>query len=182
MSHQEIITFWFQELSPKEQFSGGQEVDTLIKERFFDIHKSAVRDELSPWRETAEGSLAEVIILDQFSRNIYRGQAEAFAADSKALALAQEAIAKGFDQELPPEKRLFLYMPFMHSESKTVHAMALELFARLGNESSLQFEKIHKDIIDRFGRYPHRNEQLGRETTKEEQIYLQEESESFFKS
>ncbi|HBU89061.1 MAG TPA: DUF924 domain-containing protein, partial [Acinetobacter sp.] len=108
--------------------------------------------ELWSWRKTAEGRLAEIIVLDQFSRNIYRDQPESFAYDSLALALAQETISLQLDAQLNPEQRSFLYMPFMHSESKLIHEFALKLFQRLGNEINLSFEKKHKVIIDRFGR------------------------------
>ncbi|MFI7918815.1 DUF924 family protein, partial [Acinetobacter baumannii] len=114
------------------------------------------------WRKTPEGRLAEIIVLDQFSRNIYRDQPESFAYDGLALALSQEAISLQLDAQLNPEQRSFLYMPFMHSESKLIHEFALKLFQRLGNEINLSFEKKHKVIIDRFGRYPHRNAILGR--------------------
>ena len=123
--------------------------------------------------------MAEIIVLDQFSRNIYRDQAQAFAYDSLALALAQEAISLQLDAQLSPEQRSFLYMPFMHSESKLMHEYALKLFQRLGNEINLSFEKKHKIIIDRFGRYPHRNEILGRTSTAEELEFLTQPNSSF---
>ncbi len=182
MNYQEILDFWFNELTHEERFNGGEKVDTLVRNRFSKDHKAATQNEFFEWRKTAEGSLAEIILLDQFSRNIYRGQSEAFAFDGQALALAQEAIAKGFDNALNPDQRLFLYLPFMHSESRIIHEVALGLFEALGNQDSLQFERIHKEIIDRFGRYPHRNKQLGRESTQEEIEYLANESHSFFKS
>lgn len=182
MEYTTVLKFWFEELTGEEQFGGGEELDRKIAERFSDMHAAAIANELWQWRATPEGSLAEIIILDQFSRNIYRGKGEAFAADAQAVALAQIAVEKGFDQSLSEDKRLFLYMPFMHSESKVIHKTALELFEALGNEESLKYEKIHKEIIDRFGRYPHRNQQLGREHTEEEKAYLEDTSHSFFKS
>ncbi|EAO7613966.1 DUF924 domain-containing protein, partial [Salmonella enterica] len=131
------------------------------------------------WRKTAEGRLAEIIVLDQFSRNLFRDSPQAFAQDSLALALAQEAISLNLDQQLSPEQRAFLYMPFMHSESKLIHEFALKLFQRLGNPTNLEFEKKHKVIIDRFGRYPHRNQILGRESTDEELTFLTQPDSSF---
>jgi len=128
---------------------------------------------------SAEGRLAEIIVLDQFSRNIYRGTARAFAQDSLALALAQEAISQDLDKQLSPEQRSFLYMPFMHSESKLIHEFALKLFQRLGNQANLEYEIKHKIIIDRFGRYPHRNQILGRESTEEELSFLTQPDSSF---
>lgn len=135
--------------------------------------------ELWTWRATAEGRLAEIIVLDQFSRNLYRDHAESFAQDALALALAQEAIQLNLDQQLSPEQRSFLYMPFMHSESKIIHIQALQLFEELGNPLNLDFEKKHKVIIDRFGRYPHRNQILGRSSTAEEIEFLKQPNSHF---
>ena len=129
--------------------------------------------------QTPEGRLAEIIVLDQFSRNLYRDQPHAFAYDNMALILAQEAISLQLDAQLSPEQRAFLYMPFMHSESKLIHEFALKLFQRLGNEINLNFEKKHKVIIDRFGRYPHRNALLGRVSTPEELAFLTQPNSSF---
>ena len=142
-------------------------------------HQQAAQAELWGWRKTAEGRLAEIIVLDQFSRNLFRDSPQAFAQDSLALALAQEAISLNLDQQLSPEQRAFLYMPFMHSESKLIHEFALKLFQRLGNPTNLEFEKKHKVIIDRFGRYPHRNQILGRESTDEELTFLTQPDSSF---
>ena len=143
------------------------------------IHHQAIQAELWSWRKTAEGRLAEIIVLDQFSRNLYRDQPQAFAHDSMALMLAQEAISLQLDAQLSPDHRSFLYMPFMHSESKLIHEFALKLFQRLGNEINLSFEKKHKLIIDRFGRYPHRNAILGRSSTAEELEFLTQPNSSF---
>jgi len=179
MDYTEIIEFWFTELKPKDHFIQSDEVDERIAD-FIEVHASAKAGETEPWRETALGALAEIIVLDQFSRNLFRGSAGSFAQDTLALELAQQAVSKGYDQELLPEQRMFMYMPYMHSESKEVHAQAVPLFESLGNKDTLKYEHIHKDIIDRFGRYPHRNEVLGRESTDEEVKYLAENSESFF--
>ncbi|EWH08044.1 hypothetical protein DS2_19376, partial [Catenovulum agarivorans DS-2] len=129
--------------------------------------------------QQALGSLAEIIILDQFSRNIYRDQPEAFASDAMALALAQFAISQQFDQQLLPIQQAFLYMPFMHSESKLIHVEAVKLFEAAGWTNNLEFELQHKNIIDKFGRYPHRNKILGRQSTKEEIEFLQQPNSSF---
>ena len=182
MQYTDVLDFWFGELTPDDQFSGGARVDALITERFSDVHAAAVAGELADWRENQVGSLAEIIVLDQFSRNIYRGKRAAFAADEIALLLAAQAIEKGFDTALPHDKRLFMYMPYMHSELPQVHEVALKIFTDLGDESALKYEKIHKDIIDRFGRYPHRNKQLGRENTREEEEYLHSTEYGFFNS
>lgn len=178
--HIHVLDFWFKELSEEQWFSGGEAIDVLIAERFADLHQSVAQNECAHWRETAEGALAEILVLDQFSRNIHRGSAAAFACDGQALALAQVAIARGFDRAVE-QGRGFFYMPYMHSESKVIHQTALELFTSLESEEHLKFEIIHKEIIDRFGRYPHRNELLGRMTTPEEAAYLAENEHGFFK-
>lgn len=176
----EVLEFWFGELTKEDWFSGGEEIDTKIRERFAEIHQAVAANEYWKYRTSPESFLAEVIVLDQFSRNMFRNEARAYAYDGQALALAQQAIAAGYDQELPPEQRAFLYLPFMHSESPVIHLEALRLFESLGNEEHLKFEKIHKDIIDRFGRYPHRNGVLGRPSTEEEKEYLASNDEAFF--
>ena len=177
-----VLEFWFNELTPKDWYSGAPEVDAKITERFSDVHAVVAAGEFADEWDSGKAYLAEVIVLDQFSRNMFRDTAEAFAYDEQALALAQEAIAKGLDTEMNEQEKQFLYMPFMHSESREVHEQALALFEALGNEENLKYEKIHKDIVDRFGRYPHRNEQLGRESTEEEKKYLANNHEGFFNS
>lgn len=178
----DVLEFWFEELTSKDWYSGAPKIDEKIKERFSGMHASVAAGEYWKHRVTPDAYLAEVIVLDQFSRNMFRDTPRAFLYDAMALTLAQEAIAKGFDTELKQEERQFIYMPFMHSESRVIHESALVLFESLGNEESLKYEKIHKEIIDRFGRYPHRNEQLGRESTDEEIKYLSNTNESFFNS
>lgn len=170
--YQEIIEFWFNEIDSSKWFIKDTEFDRLIIDRFSEVHTQAVACELVPWRTTALGSLAEVIVLDQFSRNMFRDTPQSFAYDALALALAQSAIEKGFDTELSEEKRPFFYLPFMHSESLVIHTEAERLYAKLGNPSSAEFEHKHKIIIERFGRYPHRNRILGRASTPEEEVFL----------
>lgn len=176
----DVLEFWFEELQPKDWFSGEEEIDIKIKERFASVHTAVAAGEYWKYRTTPDSFLAEIIVLDQFSRNMFRDTPQAFAYDGQALTLAQQAIVAGLDTKLEPEERQFLYMPFMHSESKKVHVDALNLFESLDIEGNLKFEKIHKDIIDRFGRYPHRNKVLQRETTPEEIEYLTNNQESFF--
>ncbi|QOD68570.1 DUF924 domain-containing protein [Vibrio navarrensis] len=135
--YKEIIDFWFNELEPKQWWQKDAVFDSTIKTRFGELHRQARHGELFKWRETALGSLAEIIILDQFSRNIYRDEVDSFACDSMALALAQFAISKGLDVELSINERAFMYMPFMHSESKLIHTQAVKLFEALGVESNL---------------------------------------------
>lgn len=176
---EQIIRFWFEETTPDKWWQKDDYFDAEIKRRFINLHNQAKVGELFTWRDSAEGSLAEIIILDQFSRNIYRDTPEAFGCDSLALVLAQTAIAKRFDEKLPEVQRSFIYLPFMHSESQLIHEQAVKLYTALGNENNLDFELQHKRIIDRFGRYPHRNEILGRKSTPEEVQFLTEPNSSF---
>ncbi len=179
MEAQPILDFWFGELTPKQWFAKSDELDSIIAERFSDTLKAAAKGELWHWRETAHGRLAEVIVLDQFSRNIYRGSPNAFAQDAIALVLAQEAVEKGADKSLSSNEKAFLYMPYMHSESALIHEQAMVLFKQPGLENNYNFEVRHKEIIERFGRYPHRNELLGRESTPEEEGFLKQPGSSF---
>lgn len=177
--YDEILNFWFVESSPRMWWKADSAYDAAIAERFGAVHSAAVLGELYEWRASPGGRLAEIIVLDQFSRNLFRGTAKAFANDPMALALAQEAVAGFQDQGLPSQQRAFLYMPFMHSESRIIHAHAEQLFAALGLDDSYQFELRHKAIIDRFGRYPHRNVALGRESTLEELAFLEQPGSRF---
>jgi len=168
----EILRFWFEEIDPAQWWKKDDEFDKSLIERFSDFHARASRCELFGWREAAQGRLAEIIVLDQFSRNMFRGSPSSFAQDALALALAQEAISIKADKDLSQTERNFLYMPFMHSESLKIHEVAMVLFQNNGIQSSLEFEIKHKEIIERFGRYPHRNQILGRESTAEETEFL----------
>ncbi len=176
---EQILNFWFGEAKPEQHWRADPLFDELVRQRFATVHQAAAQSELSSWRAQAAGRLAEIIVLDQFSRNLYRGTRQAFACDPMALALAQEAVAAGQDQTLPPAQRLFFYMPFEHSESKRVHVQALQLFEDLGLPDYLNYERRHKAIVDRFGRYPHRNEVLGRISTAEELAFLSEPGSRF---
>lgn len=175
----EVLEFWFNELEPKQWFVKDLDLDAMIEARFCFLVEQARAGELFGWRVTPQGRLAEIILIDQFSRNIYRDKPESFSADAVALVLAQEAIAAGADQQLQTKERAFLYMPFMHSESRVIHEQAAVLFDQPGLEYNLEFEYKHKAIVDRFGRYPHRNEILGRSSTAEELEFLQEPGSSF---
>ena len=179
MHYEAIIDFWFKEIEPKFWWKKNSDFDRLIADRFLDIHNAATKCELYVWRAGSLGRLAEVIVLDQFSRNIYRGTPLSFAYDPLALALAQEAINAKANLSLVPDQKAFLYLPFMHSESSAIHEIAMELFKEPGLESNLEFEIRHKAIIDRFGRFPHRNEILGRQSTEDEISFLKEAGSSF---
>lgn len=179
MTPQDILAFWFDEVEPQQHFKKDAAFDALIRERFSEIRRMAAQAELHEWRATPEGRLAEIIVLDQFSRNLFRDDARAFACDGMALVLAQEAVRNGAGKALPPARRAFLYMPYMHSESQRIHAVALRLFDEPGLDKNFEFEKKHKAIIDRFGRFPHRNAALGRESTPEEREFLTQPGSSF---
>jgi len=177
--YQEVLDFWFSELTPKQWFAKSDELDQLCASRFKVTLDAAAASELWMWRSTPDGRLAEIIVLDQFSRNIYRDTPQAFSQDPLALALAQEAVHHGIDKQLNDDQRGFLLMPYMHSESKKVHEEALVLFAQPGLESKYSYEVRHKEIVDRFGRYPHRNKILDRESTDEELAFLEQPGSGF---
>lgn len=179
MNYKQVLDFWFDPENKEFWFSKSDEFDLELEEKFGHTLQQAMQCELWTWRETAEGRLAEIIVLDQFSRNLFRNHPASFAQDPLALSLAQEAVRLDLDQQLAPDQRCFMYMPFMHSESKIIHAQALQLFEALGNPINLDFELKHKTIIDRFGRYPHRNQILERESTPEEVEFLTQPNSSF---
>ena len=174
-----ILAFWFEEVTPEQWYARSDDFDELIRSRFGALRAAAGRCELYGWRATANGRLAEIIVLDQFSRNIYRDDPRAFASDALALALAQTAVAVRADAELATARRAFLYLPYMHSESPAIHAVAVPLFSAPGLEANLKYELKHKAIIDRFGRYPHRNAILGRVSTPDEIEFLKTPGSSF---
>jgi len=174
-----VLKFWFEELEPKQWWIKDVALDSLIIDHFTDVYGQATRCELYPWRVKERGRLAEIIILDQFSRNMFRGSRLSFAFDPMALTLAQEAVSIGADKQLTQIERNFLYMPYMHSESRAIHEVALGLFRNNGIEGSYDYEVKHKDIIERFGRYPHRNAVLGRESTSEELEFLNQPGSGF---
>jgi len=178
-SQQAVLDFWFSELSPADWFRHSDTLDASIASRFAALHARAAAGELWTWRLTPDGRLAEIIVLDQFSRNLFRDDVRAFAQDPMALVLAQEAVALGADQELPVTRRRFVYMPHMHSESLLIHAEAVTLFSHPGLEANLDFEHRHKAIIERFGRYPHRNAVLGRVSTAAETEFLLQPGSAF---
>ena len=167
----DVLAFWFHDHGESDWFAQSDEFDLIIRDRFSDLHADAKSGKLSSWRDTPEGRLAEIIILDQFSRNMFRGMAESFACDNRALELAKQAIKEGDDQKLDYRMRPFIYVPFMHSESPSDHEEAMQLYEALGNEENLKFERLHKDVIERFGRYPHRNKMLGRVSTTAEKNF-----------
>jgi len=174
MTPETILNFWFKALSPEDHFKKSDELDKRITAEFKEIHHKISLGETYMWRSSIQGRLAEIIVLDQFSRNMFRDTKEAFAYDNLALILAQEALIQEDFKHLS-----IIYMPFMHSESVAIHEKAVELFSEPGLENNLDFEHRHFDIIKKFGRYPHRNEILGRVSTPEEIQFLKEPNSSF---
>jgi len=176
MEYKDVINFWFEETTPEQWFIKSEKFDQEICNRFLKTYELAALGKTKVWRDTPEGRLAEIIVLDQFPRNMFRGSPKAFATDPMALTLAQEARRLKEDKKLDGQKRYFMYMPYMHSESTSVHKKAFWLFLSLPLKSWwswIKFEYKHKKIIDRFGRYPHRNDDLGRVSTPEELEFLE---------
>jgi uncharacterized protein (DUF924 family) len=179
MDHGAVLAFWFEEIEPADWWKKDPAFDQRLKDRFGGIHEAAARCELFHWREHPRGRVAEIIVLDQFSRNMYRDHPLSFANDAMALTLAQEAVDRGIDKLLSTDEKAFLYMPYMHSESRKIHEIAVTLFSQPGLEMGLEFEQKHKAIIDRFGRYPHRNKILNRISSEEEVLFLETPDSSF---
>ena len=171
-SPQSIIDFWFSDAVRPLWFKSTAEFDNQLRDRFGVLWQDAATGKLDSWDESAEGALALVILLDQIPLNIYRGKARSFSTEAKAREIAERAINKGWDTTLPDEQKAFLYMPYMHSETLADQDQAVALYQSAGLEYNLKFAQHHQDIIRRFGRFPHRNEILGRESTDAEQAYL----------
>lgn len=176
---QEILDFWFVESGPEKWFVKDEGFDEGIRRRFGSVYRRAYDGEVGEWIESAKGCLALIIVLDQFPRNIFRGDPRAFATDPHARILLQHILDMDYDKELDARQRQFLYMPLQHSEDRQDQELSIELNAALGNGEVLKFAQAHKDIIDRFGRFPHRNAILGRESTSEELVFLAQPGSSF---
>ncbi len=172
----DVLTFWFADEA--RWWKKDPAFDAEITRRFGALHAAIERGEHEAWLGTARGALAYVIVLDQFSRNMFRGDPRAFASDARARAAAKTALEKGFDQELTKHERSFLYMPLMHSEELVDQDQCVELF-RSENPGQLDYAVRHRDIVARFGRFPHRNAILGRASTPEETEFLKQPGSSF---
>lgn len=170
-SPQSVVAFW-QEAGPDKWYRKDDAFDRDIRERFLATHEAAALGKLADWEENSEGALALMILLDQFPRNMFRGSARAFATDPLARAITHRALKKGFDGDVPPDMRGFFYLPFQHSENLADQERSLALYRTLGDEDNMKWADIHADIIRKFGRFPHRNDVLGRQTTDEEQAFL----------
>lgn len=175
----QVLEFWFREIKPGQWWQVDPAFDAQITSRFAGLLQQAIAGELHGWRSRAQGRLAEIIVLDQFSRNIHRGTPRAFAQDAQALALSQEAVNAGALNDLNETERGFLLMPWMHSESRLIHTQAEALFKTHASANTFEFELKHKAIIDRFGRYPHRNAILGRESNAGESEFLKQPGSGF---
>ena len=167
----EIVSFWG-EAGPDKWFEQDEGFDHAIRLRFLPTYEAAANGEFAAWEESVEGALALVLLLDQFPRNMFRGNARAFATDALARAVADRALARGFDQATELAMRPFFYLPFMHSEALIDQERCVRLYEALGDGEQLRYAREHRDIVQRFGRFPHRNRALGRETTPAEQMFL----------
>lgn len=168
----EILNFWFSENIKSYWFNSTPEIDQEIRQKFESVWELAAEGKLDEWRNTADSCLALIIILDQFPLNMYRNQAKSFSTEAKAIEMAEYAVVHKFDQQLSNDKLTFLYMPFMHSENLAHQNRSVTLFEAAKLETNLQFARHHRDIIQRFGRFPHRNAILGRDSTEAEIEYL----------
>jgi Uncharacterized protein conserved in bacteria len=175
-----ILDFWFAPGMEKRWFAADAALDRDLAERFGPDLTEAAGGGLDHWVDTAEGALALVILLDQFPRNLFRGKRQAFAFDGHALAIAEAALLRGHDRGLAPLRRRFLYLPFEHSESLPDQRHCVRLFEQAGDDpEGLDYARRHLEVIERFGRFPHRNEALERETTPEEEEFLKQPGSRF---
>ena len=168
----DVIQFWFEELGPRDWYRVDADVDIGIVTRFGDLYEELKDGVPEFWLDAPHGYLAAIIVLDQFPRNMFRGDEKSFATDALALSLAKRAIDEGADRKLPPPERAFIYLPFQHAEDATDQAQSVALFTALGNPLNLDFALRHQAVIDRFGRFPHRNDVLARSSTPEEREFL----------
>ena len=176
-SYDVVLDFWYKELTPEDHFKKDPDIDALIKERFGKLLQACAQGELHHWRHSPEGAVAEIILLDQITRNIYRDSPLMFSNDALALSIAQLAIQLGYMDKLSEPMRQQVLLPFMHSESLKLHDEALALYRQYKLDDT--WEVKHRDIIVKFGRYPHRNEMLGRMSSPEEHAFLKESGSSF---
>jgi uncharacterized protein (DUF924 family) len=172
MQAREVIDFWFADGMARRWFRSTPALDAEIREHFEGPWREAANGGLDDWAATPEGALALVILLDQFPLNMFRNRPESFATEARALGVSKAAIDRGFDRRLPPDRLAFLYMPLMHSEDLEDQERSVELFEAAGLQDNLRFARHHRDLIRRFGRFPHRNAILGRASTRDELEYL----------
>ncbi len=175
----QVLLFWFETLRPKDWYRSDAGLDDFVREKMGALHDLAVQGALEHWQEAPEGALALIILLDQVPRNIHRGGPRAFASDEKARDVLAHALREGHEKRLTKRKRVFLYLPLMHSEALAEQEQSVALFRALGIENNLDYAVRHHDVIKRFGRFPHRNATLDRESSAEEQEYLDQPGAGF---
>lgn len=175
----DVLDFWFRECTPEQWFTKDDDFDAALRRRFGTLHAEAAAGGLADWEATADGRMALILVLDQMSRNLHRGDARAFAQDAHARAVARQALAAGDHVFAPSERCLFLFLPFEHSEELADQLMSDALFRALGDAGLLDYAEQHRVIIERFGRFPHRNATLGRTSTAEELAFLEQPNSSF---
>lgn len=168
----DILNFWYTPPMSKHWFSATAEIDKSIRTQFMGIWEQAAQGELDDWQDSAEGCLALCIILDQFPLNMFRGEARSFSTEQQAIAICKHAVRMRLDQQLAPDRLMFLYMALMHSEHMADQDESVRLFSAAGLERNIRFAQHHREIVERFGRFPHRNEILGRESSAAELAYL----------
>ena len=176
---EEILNFWFKECKPEQWFKKNEDFDQMIENRFSIAIDDAIKGKMNSWEETETGCLALIILLDQFTRNVFRNIPRAFAGDNRALALTQLCCNKGYLTNLDIHRRRFMLMPMMHSENLAVQDAALPLFKKYASRKDYEYAEKHREIIERFGRFPHRNVILGRKSTNEELEFLRQPGSSF---
>jgi uncharacterized protein (DUF924 family) len=175
----EVLGFWFKETRPSQWFEKDEGFDAEVRQRFLPLHETIAGQPVAALLTDERTALAAVIVFDQMPRNMFRGTARAFATDGKALKIAEEAVGLGFDRGLTKDGRMFLYLPFEHAESQAAQARSVALITGLGDPELVRWAEAHKAIIDRFGRFPHRNSALGRPSTPEETEFLKQPGSSF---
>lgn len=169
---QNIIDFWYSKEMQSRWFSSTPELDDEIRSQFEPLWRKAAAGEFYEWEDTPEGCLALAIVLDQLPLNMFRGKAESFSTEQQAVRIAKHAIGQDYDQRLPAERLAFLYMPLMHSENLADQDLSVRLFSAAKLESNLHFAQHHRELIRKYGRFPHRNRLLGRQSTPDEIEYL----------
>jgi uncharacterized protein (DUF924 family) len=174
-----VLDYWLKEISPDLWFKRDDALDEEIRAKFTDLYNRAVAGELAHWRKTPQGCLGEIILLDQFSRNLFRDDPRAYAMDNQARKIMEQALARGYDAGMSQDERRFLYMPLQHSEDAADQLRSVDLYRTLEDDATFQFTILHQEIIARFGRFPHRNAALGRESTVEEIDFLNQPNSSF---
>ena len=175
----DVIRFWFEVLSPRDWYGAPENVDAEIRSRFGGLYEVLEDHVPQDWLANPRGLLAAILVLDQFPRNMFRGRPQAFATDAEALALSKEALSTRADMALPPKQRAFIYLPFQHAENSDDQVRSVGLFTALGSPLNLDYAIRHQEVVERFGRFPHRNATLGRHSTEEEKAFLKEPGSSF---